>query len=92
MTSSTASESTERLLARAYELAATPLEGINEAAIELADLSGDDVAVLNAARKLVAERLATRPDHATKQVSSLIRRAFELRNWAWKMDDTNEVP
>jgi hypothetical protein len=69
------------LLSRAYELAASPLEGINEAALELADLSGDDVAVLDAARKLVAERLSTRPDHLTKQVASLIRWALDLGYW-----------
>ena len=31
-----------RMLARAYELAGSHLEGINEAALELADLAGDD--------------------------------------------------
>ncbi len=82
----------ERLLHRAYELAESSLDGINQASLELADLSGEDVAVLEAARHLVVERLATRPDHATKQVASLIRRAFELGNWRWKMDETNEVP
>ena len=82
----------DRLLARAYQLADSSLEGINEAALELADLAGDDVTVLDQARKIVAERLASSPDHASKQVGSLIRRALELGHWRWQMPETKEVP
>lgn len=85
-------DSVERLLRRAYELAESSLDGINQASLELADMSGEDVAVLDAARHLIGERLATRPDHATKQVASLIRRALELGNWRWTIEETNEVP
>lgn len=82
----------ERLLARAYELAASGLEGIDAAALELAELSGDSVAVIDAARRTVAARLAAAPDHAGKQVASLIRRAIELGHWRWEIVETNEVP
>jgi hypothetical protein len=82
----------EALLTRAYELAASPLEGINEAALELADLTGEEIDVLSAARRRVAKRLITSPDHATKQVASLLRRALELGNWRWSMVETGEVP
>ncbi len=92
MTVGSVRERAERVLVRAYELAASDLEGINEAALELADLCGDDVAVLNEARKLTLARLASEPDHATRQVASLIRRAFELGNWRWEIDETREVP
>jgi PII-like signaling protein len=86
------SRAAERLLARAYELARSGLEGINEAAVELADLSGEDVSALDEARRIVAGRLVSAPDHADKQVASLIRRAFELGHWRWEIPETNEVP
>jgi uncharacterized protein len=86
------SPAAERLLARAYELAGSGLEGINEAAVELADLSGEDASALDEARRIVAGRLASAPDHASKQVASLIRRAFELGHWRWEIAETKEVP
>lgn len=79
------------LLARAYELAGTELEGTDEAAEELASLAGDSLAVIDQARRLVARRLAERPDRATKQVASLIRRAIELGMSRWAWNDTNPV-
>jgi hypothetical protein len=85
-------EKAEVVLARAYQLAASPLEGINEAALELADLCGDDVVVITAAWREVVERVAVSPDHVTKQVASLVRRALELGNWRWEMLETGEVP
>ena len=85
-------ERVDRLLVRAYQLAESELEGINEAALELADLAGDDVAVIDQARRVVAARIAARPDHLTKQVGSLIRRALELGHWRWEIPETNEVP
>jgi hypothetical protein len=88
----TVAERAEAVLARAYALASSPLEGIDGAARELADLSGADVAVIATARRRILERLETSPDHATKQVVSLIRRALELGNWRWEMLETREVP
>ena len=82
----------DRLLQRAYELAAGYLEGINEAALELAEVAGDDRLVIERAVRIVAERVRIDPSHANKQVASLIRRAIELEMWRWQWSDTNPVP
>jgi hypothetical protein len=79
------------LLNRGYELAASRLEGINEAAVELADAAGDDRQVVERAIR-VAERVRVDPSHANKQVASLLRRAIELGMWRWDWDDTRQVP
>lgn len=80
------------LLARAYQLANSDLEGINEAAEELVAMSGEDLAVISKARRMVLERVAAGPDRATRQVASLIRRAIELGGSRWRWDDTRPVP
>jgi hypothetical protein len=80
------------LLDVGYELAARPLEGINEAALELAGAAGDDRRVMERAFRVVAERVRVEPNHANKQVASLIRRAIELGMWRWEWDDTPPVP
>ena len=80
------------LLDRGYELAAGHLEGINEAALELADAAGDDRRVMERAFRVVAERVRLDPSHANNQVASLIRRAMELGMWRWDWDDTRPVP
>ena len=80
------------LLERGYELAASQLEGINEAALELADAAGDNRRVMERAFRVVAERVRVEPSHANKQVASLIRRAIELGMWRWDWDDTRHVP
>ncbi len=80
------------LLDRGYELAARQLEGINEAALELAGAAGDDRRVMERAFRVVAERVRVNPNHANKQVASLIRRAIELGMWRWEWDDTQPVP
>jgi hypothetical protein len=82
----------DRLLARAYQLAALPLEGIEEAAKELVGLSADDLAVVDQARRLTAARVANNPTVQTKQVAALIRRAIEVGMSRWRFDDTGEVP
>ena len=87
-----ANDQLRRLLDRAYELAASQLEGINEAAVELADLTGDDRRVVELAFRVVAERVRREPTHANKQVASLIRRAIELGVWRWEWADTKPVP
>jgi hypothetical protein len=79
-------------LDRGYELAASHLEGINEAALELADAAGDDRRVMERAFRVVAERVRVDPSHANKQVASLIRRAIELGMWRWYWDDTRPLP
>ena len=80
------------LLDRGYELAASHLEGINEAALELADAAGDDRRVMERAFRVVAERVRLDPSHANNQVASLIRRAIELGMWRWDWDNTRPVP
>jgi hypothetical protein len=80
------------LLARAYQLADSNLEGINEAAEELAEMSGEDLAVISKARRVVLERMTAKPDSATKQVAWLIRRAIELGGWRWRWEDTGPLP
>jgi hypothetical protein len=80
------------LLDRGYELAASRLEGINEAALALADAAGNDRRVMERAIRVVAERMRVDPSHANKQVASLLRRAIELGMWRWDWDDTRQVP
>jgi len=79
------------LLDRAYELAASRLEGINEAALELADLTGDRL-VIERAYRVVAARVRTQPSHANKQAVSLIRRAIEVGMERWTWSETKPVP
>jgi hypothetical protein len=81
-----------RLLDRGYELAASHLEGINEAALELADAAGDDRRVMERAFRVVAERVRLDPSHDNNQVASLIRRAIELGMWRWDWENTRPVP
>lgn len=85
-------ERVDRLLACAYEFAAQPLDGIEEAAKELAALSADDLAIIERARRLTVARLMAHPDRATKQVDSLIRRAIEVGLSRWSFEDTGEIP
>ena len=80
------------LLERGYELAASQLEGINAAALDLADAAGGNRRVMERAFRVVAERVRVDPSHANKQVASLIRRAIELGMWRWNWDDTRPVP
>jgi hypothetical protein len=85
-------EQLQRLLERGYEFAASQLEGIDEAALELADLAGDDRRTIEQAFRVVAARVRREPSHANKQVASLIRRAIELGMWRWEWEDTKPVP
>jgi hypothetical protein len=84
-------EDLRRLLDRAYEIADSYLEGINEAAIELAHLT-DRSQVMEQAVRITAERVREEPNHVNKQVASLIRRAIELGMDRWKWVDTRPVP
>ena len=81
----------QQLLNRAYEIAASQLEGINEAALELAALVGDR-RVIERAVRVLAERVHEHPTRANKQVASLIRRAIELGMSRWDWADTKPVP
>ena len=76
-------ERVERILARAHEMADEPLEGIDEAARELAELAGGDVAVVARIRQRAADAVKAEPDRHNKQVLSLVRRAIEIGRWDW---------
>lgn len=81
-----------RMLTRAYELAVSHLDGINEAALELADIAGDDGRVMERAVRVVAARVEVAPTRVNKQVASLVRRAIELGMDRWTWADTKPVP
>jgi hypothetical protein len=79
------------LLLRAYEMAASPLAGIEEAAKELARLAGDSVTI-STARRIVLGRVEAGGGPGDQQVASLLRRALELGATGWVWDDTKPVP
>ena len=76
-------ERVERILSRVHQMADEPLEGIEEAAKELAALAGGDVAVVARLRQVAAENVDAEPDRHNKQVLSLVRRAIEVGRWDW---------
>ena len=73
----------EQILARARQFADGDLDGIEEAAKELAEMAGGDVAVVARARQGAARAVADDPGRHSKQVLSLIRRAIEVGQWDW---------
>jgi flagellar biosynthesis/type III secretory pathway protein FliH len=73
----------EKFLAEAYEIAQSPISAFNDAAAALATKADRDRRVIERARRVVQSRLDTEPDHLTKQVASLLRRALELGEWDW---------
>jgi hypothetical protein len=74
----------EKFLAEAYEVAQSPISAFNDAAVALAAKADRDRRVIERARRVVQNRLQTEPDHLTKQVSALLRRALELGGWNWE--------
>lgn len=81
-----------RVVCRAAELAAQPLDGIEAAAHELADLAGDDVRVIEAARRIAGAALVEHPDTSTKQMVALVRRAIEVGMSRWDIQETGPLP
>lgn len=73
----------EKFLAEAYDVAQSPISAFNEAAVALAAKADRDRRVIERARRVVQSRLQADPDHLTKQVSALLRRALELGDWDW---------
>ena len=73
----------EQLHQRAAQLAATPLEGIEETAKELASMAGGDLAVVERARRRALMELDADPGPLTRQVVALMRRAIEVGTWSW---------
>jgi hypothetical protein len=74
----------QTLLHRAFAFADQDLSGINEAARELAECAGGDVAVMEGAIRRVRAQVHSGGDRRTKQVSSLLRRALEIGEWDWE--------
>jgi hypothetical protein len=74
----------EKFLAEAYEVARSPISAFNDAAAALAAKADRDRRVIERARRVVQNRLQTEPDHLTKQVLALLRRALELGEWDWE--------
>jgi hypothetical protein len=74
----------EKFLAESYEVAQSPISAFNDAAVALAAKADRDRRVIERARRVVQNRLQTEPDHLTKQVSALLRRALELGEWKWE--------
>jgi hypothetical protein len=74
----------EKFLAEAYEVAQSPISAFNDAAVALAAKADRDRRVIERARRVIQNRLQTEPDHLTKQVSALLRRALELGEWNWE--------
>ena len=74
----------EKFLSEAYEVAQSPISAFNDAAVALAAKADRDRRVIERARRVVQSRLQTEPDHLTKQVSALLRRALELGQWNWE--------
>lgn len=71
------------LLTRAEQIAAGPLEGIDDAARELARLTGGDLRVLERARRAAISASRDAPSPAARQTVSLLRRALEVGAWDW---------
>jgi len=87
-----ADEQVAALLGRAYELARSNLAGLEEAAKELASMSGDSPAAISGARRVALERLARTSGQVDLQVVSLLRRAIEVGASRWTWEETKPVP
>ncbi|HUB70593.1 MAG TPA: hypothetical protein VL984_09235 [Acidimicrobiales bacterium] len=79
------------LLDRAYKMAGSQLDGVEQAAKELAVLCGDS-STASAARRVVLGRLEAGGDRVDRQVASLLRRAIELGAGLWAWDNTKPLP
>ena len=71
-------------LVEAYEISRAPILAFNDTAVALAAKANRDRRVIEGARRVVQNRLEVHPDHLSKQVASLLRRALELGEWDWE--------
>ena len=81
-----------RLLLEAGEIAEGSLEGIEDGARQLVELSGGDIAVISRARRVAAAQMEANPSALNKQIVSLIRRALEVGMDRWTMHETGPLP
>jgi len=79
----TLDERASDLLARAEQIAVGPLEGIDDAARELAQSTGGDLRVLERARRAALSAARDAPSPGARQTVSLLRRALEVGAWDW---------
>ncbi|MHB8505950.1 MAG: hypothetical protein ACYDEN_09575, partial [Acidimicrobiales bacterium] len=83
LTGASVDERAGELVERAATIASGTLEGIEDAARELAAMTAGDLRVLERARRLALSRLETAPDHSSRQIAALLRRALEVGTWSW---------
>ena len=76
------------ILARAHELSALPLAGLEQAARELADICGGDGLAVTRALRVAKTDMAAEPDRQNKQVIALIRRAIEIGMSNWDFENS----
>ena len=77
-------ERVQGVVALAYELADQDLEGIDDAARAIAELCHGDIAVIDAARRVIHADVERDPSRRHKQAASLVRRALEIGHWDWE--------
>lgn len=81
-----------KLLDRAFGLARSELEGIDDAARELAGVAEGDVALMADAIRWVRSRVDDGGDRELKQVASLLRRSLEIGQWDWDAYEGRPAP
>ena len=85
-------ERVQAVVSRAYELSDQELEGIEEAARDLAALCEGDISVIDGARRVIHADIAQSPTRQNKQAASLIRRALEIGHWDWEAYESGAEP
>lgn len=77
-------EAVRKWLLRCRDIAEGPLDGIENASVELAEFAAGDRRMMERARRFLLAQQAEHPgDGTTKQMLSLWRRAFEKGSWDW---------
>jgi hypothetical protein len=77
-------EPTRKWLLRCREIAEGPLDGIEDASVELAEFADGDRRMMERARRFLLTARADRPgDPTAAQMLSLWRRSFEKGSWDW---------
>ncbi len=85
-------ERVQQVVTRAYELSDEDLEGIDDAAREIAGLCHGDIAVIDAARRAIHADVDRDPSRQHKQAASLVRRALEIGHWDWEAYESGAEP
>lgn len=80
------------VVTRAYELADEAIEGIDDAARELAELCHGDISVIDAVRRAIHADVEREPSRQHKQAASFVRRALEIGHWDWEAYESGAEP